>query len=109
VHEVRRAFRHDVDADDPAAFRSGNQLQHATLMPGDVCPRDLAKIRAPDQDSTMPLAHLGLGKPHAGEFLTPGIDFDPERGSSYLRFCYAGPEHRMREAARRIASWLKRK
>ena len=39
--------------------------------------------------------------------VTPGIDFDPERGSSYLRFCYAGPEDAMREAARRIAAWLK--
>jgi aspartate/methionine/tyrosine aminotransferase len=44
-----------------------------------------------------------------GVALTPGIDFDPERGSSYLRFCYAGPEDRMREAARRLASWLKKK
>jgi aspartate/methionine/tyrosine aminotransferase len=42
-----------------------------------------------------------------GVAATPGIDFDAERGSSYLRFCYAGPEPEMREAARRIAGWLK--
>jgi aspartate/methionine/tyrosine aminotransferase len=42
-----------------------------------------------------------------GVAATPGIDFDAERGSSYLRFCYAGPEREMREAARRIAGWLK--
>lgn len=38
---------------------------------------------------------------------TPGIDFDPRRGRSYLRLCYAGAEADMREAARRIAAWLK--
>ncbi len=42
-----------------------------------------------------------------GVAVTPGIDFDSERGRSYLRFSYAGPEPRMREAARRIGDWLK--
>jgi aspartate/methionine/tyrosine aminotransferase len=41
-----------------------------------------------------------------GVAATPGIDFDPERGRSYLRFCYAGPEASMREAARRVKAWL---
>jgi aspartate/methionine/tyrosine aminotransferase len=44
-----------------------------------------------------------------GVAVTPGIDFDPERGRGYVRFCYAGPEPRMREAARRINFWLKGK
>jgi aspartate/methionine/tyrosine aminotransferase len=42
-----------------------------------------------------------------GVAATPGIDFDAARGARYLRFCYAGPEPEMREAARRIAGWLK--
>nr|WP_244462710.1 aminotransferase class I/II-fold pyridoxal phosphate-dependent enzyme [Methyloceanibacter caenitepidi] len=42
-----------------------------------------------------------------GVAATPGIDFDPERGKSYLRLSYAGAELEMREAARRIAAWLK--
>jgi aspartate/methionine/tyrosine aminotransferase len=42
-----------------------------------------------------------------GVAVTPGIDFDPDRGRSYLRLCYAGPEDEMREAARRIGTWLK--
>jgi len=42
-----------------------------------------------------------------GVAATPGVDFDPDHGSSYLRFCYAGPEQAMREAARRITAWLK--
>jgi len=42
-----------------------------------------------------------------GVAATPGIDFDPERGRDYLRLCYAGPETAMRDAARRIGTWLK--
>jgi aspartate/methionine/tyrosine aminotransferase len=42
-----------------------------------------------------------------GVAVTPGIDFDPNRGQIYIRFCYAGAEARMREAARRINDWLK--
>jgi len=38
---------------------------------------------------------------------TPGIDFDPERGKSYVRLSYAGSEREIREASRRIAAWLK--
>jgi aspartate/methionine/tyrosine aminotransferase len=42
-----------------------------------------------------------------GVAVTPGIDFDPVRGANYLRFCYAGDEAAMREAARRITGWLR--
>jgi aspartate/methionine/tyrosine aminotransferase len=44
-----------------------------------------------------------------GVAATPGIDFDPDRGGCYLRFCYAGAEEDMREAPRRIGPWLKTK
>jgi aspartate/methionine/tyrosine aminotransferase len=36
---------------------------------------------------------------------TPGVDFDAERGGSYVRFCYAGTTADMAEAARRLAGW----
>jgi aspartate/methionine/tyrosine aminotransferase len=39
---------------------------------------------------------------------TPGIDFDPIHGRQFLRFCYAGSAEEMREAVRRIGSWLGR-
>ncbi|MGH6865039.1 MAG: pyridoxal phosphate-dependent aminotransferase [Methyloceanibacter sp.] len=42
-----------------------------------------------------------------GVAVTPGIDFDAERGRSYVRFCYAGAEALMREAARRIGPWIR--
>jgi aspartate/methionine/tyrosine aminotransferase len=37
---------------------------------------------------------------------TPGVDFDPVRGRSFLRFSYARSAAEMREAVARIARWL---
>lgn len=38
---------------------------------------------------------------------TPGIDFDPIHGRSFVRFSYARSPEEMREAVDRIARWLK--
>ena len=38
---------------------------------------------------------------------TPGVDFDPLRGKSFIRFCYAGSAAEMHEAVERIGGWLK--
>ncbi|MFT4121051.1 pyridoxal phosphate-dependent aminotransferase [Bradyrhizobium sp.] len=43
----------------------------------------------------------------AGVAATPGLDFDPIRGSSFIRFSYARSAAEMREAVDRIAEWLK--
>jgi aspartate/methionine/tyrosine aminotransferase len=40
---------------------------------------------------------------------TPGVDFDAERGSRYVRFCYAGTTADMAEAARRLSGWSRLK
>lgn len=40
-----------------------------------------------------------------GVAVTPGLDFDAERGHRFLRFSYAGTEADMAEAARRIKAW----
>ncbi len=37
---------------------------------------------------------------------TPGIDFDPIRGHSFVRFSYARSAEDMREAVKRITRWL---
>jgi aspartate/methionine/tyrosine aminotransferase len=37
---------------------------------------------------------------------TPGVDFDRERGSRFLRLSYCGPEADMAEAAERLRGWL---
>ncbi len=37
---------------------------------------------------------------------TPGIDFDPVHGRSFIRFSYARSAEEMREAVARIAQWL---
>ena len=41
-----------------------------------------------------------------GVATTPGLDFDPDRGRSFLRFSFAGPEAVMRESADRLKAWL---
>lgn len=41
----------------------------------------------------------------AGVALTPGIDFDAQRGGRFLRFSYAGTTTDMAEAARRLQQW----
>jgi len=38
---------------------------------------------------------------------TPGVDFDPIHGRSFVRFSYARSAEEMREAVDRIAHWLK--
>jgi aspartate/methionine/tyrosine aminotransferase len=40
-----------------------------------------------------------------GVATTPGIDFDPDRGSKYMRFSFAGPFEHMIEATKRIYEW----
>lgn len=40
-----------------------------------------------------------------GVATTPGIDFDPARGSCYLRFSFARSEEEIAEAARRLIAW----
>jgi aspartate/methionine/tyrosine aminotransferase len=42
----------------------------------------------------------------AGVAVTPGIDFDPLRGSNFVRLCYAGSRQDMVEAVERIGTWL---
>jgi aspartate/methionine/tyrosine aminotransferase len=39
---------------------------------------------------------------------TPGVDFDPVHGRSFIRFCYAGSAADMRTAVERIGTWLRR-
>lgn len=43
----------------------------------------------------------------AGVAITPGIDFDPVRGSAYVRMSFAGAEPGIIEAMRRLRAWRK--
>ena len=43
-----------------------------------------------------------------GIAITPGIDFDAEKGSASVRLSYAGPEAVIAEAATRLTAWLRR-
>jgi aspartate/methionine/tyrosine aminotransferase len=41
-----------------------------------------------------------------GVAIAPGIDFDPEHGSSFVRLSFAGPTSDIEEALRRMGTWL---
>ncbi|UVO14360.1 pyridoxal phosphate-dependent aminotransferase [Mycobacterium sp. SVM_VP21] len=41
-----------------------------------------------------------------GLALTPGVDFDTERGNTYVRLSFAGPTADIEEALRRLRGWL---
>jgi aspartate/methionine/tyrosine aminotransferase len=41
-----------------------------------------------------------------GVAIAPGIDFDTERGGSFVRLSFAGPTSDVEEALRRIGAWL---
>jgi aspartate/methionine/tyrosine aminotransferase len=38
--------------------------------------------------------------------ITPGVDFDPERGAAYVRVSFAGSTDDVRETIRRLRNWL---
>jgi aspartate/methionine/tyrosine aminotransferase len=42
----------------------------------------------------------------AGVAATPGLDFDPEAGSRFMRLSFAGSETDCQEAVRRLGGWL---
>ncbi len=42
-----------------------------------------------------------------GVGMTPGADFDPQRGNRYLRMSFAGSRVEMEEAVSRLKSWLR--
>ncbi len=43
----------------------------------------------------------------AGVAVTPGLDFDPKRGLTTLRFSYAGATADIAEALRRLRNWAR--
>ncbi len=40
-----------------------------------------------------------------GVAITPGVDFDPQRGNQTVRFSFAGPYQDIAEAAKRLIAW----
>lgn len=73
------------------------------LAPADGAFYLFADVRKLTNDSTAfckdMLAQTGVAA-------TPGVDFDVDRGSAYVRFCFAGATEDMAEAARRLRKWL---
>ncbi len=57
-------------------------------------------------DDSYDFAKRMLAEAHVAA--TPGVDFDPIHGRSFVRFSYARSAADMREAVQRIARWLQR-
>jgi aspartate/methionine/tyrosine aminotransferase len=55
-------------------------------------------------DDSFAFAKRMLEETHVA--VTPGVDFDPLRGNSFIRLCYAGSTAEMHEAVARIGAWL---
>jgi len=83
LEELPKAGFHDLSHAD-GAFYIYADVSHMTDDSLDFCRRIL--------DET-------------GVALTPGIDFDPDRGNRYVRFSFAGPTDDMAEAAARLKDW----
>ena len=84
-----------------------NELPDAglpTLSPADGAFYLYADVSHLTDDSaafaTSMLAEIGVA-------ITPGIDFDPERGRDYVRLSYAGPHQAVAEAVSRIRNWIR--
>ena len=44
----------------------------------------------------------------AGVAMTPGVDFDRERGTGFVRLSFAGSPQNVREGVERLGNWLRR-
>jgi aspartate/methionine/tyrosine aminotransferase len=62
-----------------------------------------ADVSAPTRDSS---AFCRRMLAEAGVAATPGRDFDPIHGDSWMRFSFAGSTEDIDEACRRLAAWL---
>jgi aspartate/methionine/tyrosine aminotransferase len=57
-------------------------------------------------DDSFEFAKRMLDETHVA--VTPGVDFDPQHGRRFIRFCFAGSAPEMHEAVERIGAWLRR-
>lgn len=94
VARYRRSRDHLLQALPGAGFSRLSPAQGAFYLYADI--RD----RSNDSEAFCQrmLAETGIAA-------SPGVDFDHDRGSRFVRFSYCGPEADMREAAERLSKW----
>ena len=97
LSRYRRSRAHLLGALPAAGFADLSPAQGAFYLYADISARSL--------DSAGFAARL---LDEASIAVTPGLDFDAERGHRFLRFSYCGPEADMREAAVRLARFTGR-
>jgi aspartate/methionine/tyrosine aminotransferase len=94
VARYRRSRDHLLQALPAAGFTRLSPAEGAFYLFADIADRS--------NDSVAFCARMLR---EAGVAATPGVDFDRERGSRFVRFSYCGSEADMHEAAERLTGW----
>ena len=99
LEEVRRSYR----VNRQLLLERLPQLGFDKIMPIDGAFYAYADATRHTND-TMDFAHKMLAEAHVA--VTPGLDFDQDRGHRYLRFSFAGDHATMESALQRMETWL---
>jgi aspartate/methionine/tyrosine aminotransferase len=94
IVRYRRSRDHLLDALPKAGFARLSPAEGAFYLFADIGDRS--------NDSAAFCARMLR---EVGVAVSPGVDFDRERGNRFVRFSYCGPEEDMRAAAERLGRW----
>lgn len=112
-HAAIAAFDATDELEERKSVYAGNREYLLDALPGigieDFSPVDGAFYIYADvgrfTNDSFAFAQKMLGE--IGVAMTPGADFDPERGHRYLRMSFAGSRTEMEGAVNRLKDWLK--
>jgi aspartate/methionine/tyrosine aminotransferase len=102
-HDEMQAVKHGYEENRRILIDGLPRAGLETFLPVDGAFYLYADVSRFGDDSAV-FARRLLNEAHVAA--TPGVDFDPVRGKSFIRFCYAGSAADMHEAVGRIGKWL---
>ena len=102
AHEELEANRRVYEANRELLLNELPRAGFGSIVPADGAFYLYADVSSLTDDSPA-LARSILDA--TGVAITPGVDFDEQRGQRFVRFSYSGATAQMAEAARRLKSW----